>query len=93
MVKLLTWICRFHGQLWIPLPGTYTFKLQATRAASLFIGNDRVLNSSGRLTVGRIMLVAGSTVLLTTFAIHVAAIMLRSHVVLQLLTVWHRPRL
>ncbi|KAL3137619.1 hypothetical protein ABBQ38_004896 [Trebouxia sp. C0009 RCD-2024] len=37
---------RYNGQLWIPLPGTYTFKLSATNNAALFVGNDKILNST-----------------------------------------------
>lgn len=39
--------CRYNGQLWIPLPGTYTFKLSATNNAALFVGNNKILNSTG----------------------------------------------
>ncbi|KAL3150819.1 hypothetical protein ABBQ32_000578 [Trebouxia sp. C0010 RCD-2024] len=37
---------RYNGQLWIPLPGTYTFKLSAANNAALFVGNNKILNST-----------------------------------------------
>ena len=51
LLIVLTKLCfvmdRYHGQLWVPLAGTYTFKLYATAKAALFVGSDNILNSTG----------------------------------------------
>ena len=42
------WInCRYHGQLWVPIAGTYSFKLYADMTTRLFVGTANILNSTG----------------------------------------------
>ncbi|KAA6423156.1 MAG: hypothetical protein FRX49_07143 [Trebouxia sp. A1-2] len=37
---------RYHGQLWVPIAGTYTFKLYADTSARLFVGTQNILNAT-----------------------------------------------
>ncbi|KAL0033712.1 hypothetical protein WJX77_002073 [Trebouxia sp. C0004] len=37
---------RYHGQLWVPIAGTYTFKLYADTTARLFVGTQNILNAT-----------------------------------------------
>ena len=38
---------RFQGRLWVPIAGTYTFKLSANTQARLFVGSNNIINSTG----------------------------------------------
>lgn len=42
-------VCRYHGQLWVPIAGTYTFKLYADSSARLFVGTQNILNATGKV--------------------------------------------
>lgn len=44
-------VSRYHGQLWVPIAGTYSFKLYADTSARLFVGTENILNATGEFCV------------------------------------------
>lgn len=44
-------LSRYHGQLWVPLAGKYTFKLSSVQSSSLYLGSQNILNCSGEYKV------------------------------------------